>query len=91
MYEILPTSSLVVSLLLTSTERNHLESLLQLTGLLVLLARTYVNTVTATKTVKNRRLDYEVHTLHCCRSLHLDSIACEASKFLVVKNEWADC
>ena len=46
-----------------------LQSLLHLAGLLVLLARAYIGTVAAAKTVEYRSLDAEVHTLESCRSL----------------------
>ena len=65
-------------------ERNHFE------GLVALHARTYVNTVAATETVHNVNLLREVHTLHGCRSLHLDGFATEALQFFIGENKRTD-
>ena len=50
--EVLPVLYFLLHILCVYVERNHLESLLELAGLLVLLARTNVGTVAAAKTVE---------------------------------------
>ena len=91
MNEVLPVLCFLLHILCVNVERNHLESLLKLTGLLVLLARADVGTVAAAKTVEYRSLNAEVHALQSSRSLDLLSIeTLDASKLLVCKNERTD-
>ena len=91
MNEVLPVLCFLLHILCVYVERNHLESLLELTGLLVLLAWANVGTVAAAKTVEYRNLNAEVHTLESSRSLDLLCLKTfDACKLCVGKNERTD-